>query len=108
MKITKAKKQKHIDPKKIDKVYTDLVNILRATKLTVPELLLVIGNMTYCVGASIAGYPDGKGPSEADLAKMYATNPTVDVALMVSGLTVSSWCGDLEKKMEEIKEDDKA
>lgn len=112
MKITKAKKQKHINPDKINKVYVQLVNIFKETKLTVPELLLTIGNLTYTLGASIGGYESGKGPSEIELAKLHATNPTIDVALMISGLHVASWVGDLEKKQEEIiakdKEDDKA
>src|SRR5258706_7879096 len=95
-------KPKTIQPKKVDKVYTDIVNILKNNKLTVQELLLVLGNTLYTVGASIGGYGT-KGPSVKELAELYATKPSLDVALMTNGLQVTTWIEDLDKTVEQIK-----
>ena len=102
IKVTKADKTPAINPKKVEKVYIKLIEAFKETKLTVPEIILAYSNLGYSLGASIGGYKDGKGPSVQDLQKAYATNPTIDVALMLDALTVGTWVDDLEKKYEEV------
>jgi hypothetical protein len=107
MKITQAEKTQTVDPDKINKVYNEVVKCFQETRLTVNELLLVIGNLTYTLGASIGGHKD-KGPSLEELDKAYALKPSIDVALMLSGLQTCQWQLDLEKKYEEILAEEKA
>ncbi len=95
-----------VNEKKVDKVYTDIINIFKKSKLTVPELLLVLGNTTYTLGASIAGYKDKeKGPGFEKLQEMYAEKPEISTALMLTGMTETIWVNDLDKKYEEIVEE---
>lgn len=107
MKVSQAKKTPTINPKKVQKVYAALVAAFQETKLTVPEILLAYSNLGYSLGASIGGYSSGQGPSISDLQKAYATNPTVDIALMLQALTTGTWVEDLEKKIEDIKAEKK-
>lgn len=89
---------------KIEKAYTELVKVFNKHKLTVPEILIAYGNLGYTLGASIGGYKD-MGPSAKDLELLYATKPTIDVALMLQGLTTTLWVDDLNKTMEKIIEE---
>ncbi len=86
---------------KIDKAYADLVQVFNKYKLTVPEILIAYGNLGYALGASIGQYKD-KGPSAQELELMYATKPSIDVALMLQGLTTTLWVDDLNKTIEDI------
>lgn len=94
-------KDTRVSKSKIDKAYTELVKVFNKHKLTVPEILIAYGNLGYTLGASIGGYTD-KGPSAKDLELMYATKPTIDVALMLQGMTTTLWVDDLNKTMEDI------
>jgi hypothetical protein len=107
MSITKVNKSKTVSPLKVDKVYTDIVNILAKNKLTVQELLLVLSNTLYTVGASIGGYKD-KGPSVEEIDRMYALKPSLDLAIMLQGLTIGTYINDLDKKYEELVEEAKS
>jgi hypothetical protein len=91
---------------KADKAYSNIVNFLSKEKLTVEELLLVLSNVNYAVGASIGGYGP-KGPSAQELEREYAIKPTVDKALMLTGVTISQWISNLDKKYEEILAEEK-
>lgn len=94
-------KDTRVSKAKIDKAYSELVKVFNKHKLTVPEILIAYGNLGYTLGASIGGYKD-KGPSAKDLELMYATKPTIDVALMLQGMTTTLWVDDLSKTMEDI------
>ena len=96
IKIEKANK------KNLDKVYTKLVKIFQEAKLDVRDILTIYGNLGYTLGASIGGYQT-KGPNIEELNHLYATNPTVDVALMIQSINTVLWAEDLGKTIESIK-----
>ncbi len=100
-KITKMDKGEFA---KADKALEDLIKVFAKHKLTIQEILLVYGNLGYTLGASIGGYKD-KGPSVSELEHMYATKPTIDVAMMLSGITCTQWINDLDKVIEKIEKE---
>lgn len=104
IKTSKIENTDNVSASKIEKAYTDLVKVFNKYKLNVPEMLIAYGNLGYALGASIGGY-EGKGPSSEELNKLYATNPTVDVALMISGLICCTWVDNLGQSVEKIKEE---
>jgi uncharacterized protein YejL (UPF0352 family) len=86
------------DPDKCNEMLSELMAIFQKHQPTVGEILTVYGNLGYSLGASIGGY-QGKGPSPEELKQMYYEKPgRVDVALMLEGLTVTTWFEDWEKK----------
>ena len=82
--------------KKITDNLTKIMKILNKNKLTIPELILLYGNLGYHIGASIAGFKD-QGPSLEELKKEYYTNPAIDVGFMLQGLLITSWERDFIK-----------
>lgn len=104
MKVKKVENDTDISVAKVNKAYEALVNVFKKYKLSVPELLVVYGNLGYTIGASIEGYVD-KGPSTQELEKMYYTKPTVGVSLMLQGLQTTLWTEDLNKTVEELKKE---
>ncbi len=107
VKITKVEEtDKEVKLSKVDAAYTDLVKVFKKHKLNVREILIATGNCVYALGASIGGYQE-KGPGVSELEKLYATNPTVDVAMMITGLQMCTWESDLGKTIEKIKEEQK-
>jgi len=85
------------DPDKVNRVYEKLVNIFQEEKLSVGEIIIAYGNLGYTLGASIEGY-DGEGPSLEELTKKYYSDPTLGIALMIQGITVTSWYSSWEKQ----------
>lgn len=76
-----------------NKVATTLAKIhklLNKEHFTIPELLLLYGNLGYEIGASIAMI-EGPGPSLQELQIEDKVNPTIDTALMLSGLLTTTW-----------------
>lgn len=105
IKVSKAdNSDKDISISKVDNCLTDLVKIFNKYKLNVKEILLTYGNLGYNLGAAIGGYKD-KGPSVDELELLYATKPTVDVALMINSLQINLWGDDLNKTIENIKKE---
>ena len=90
-------KKLEFDPEKVNRVFERLVDIFQEEKLTVGEIIIAYGNLGYTLGASVAGYTD-KGPSMEELNKMYYSQPSLGVALMIQGMTVTSWYGEWEKQ----------
>jgi hypothetical protein len=88
------------DEKKASQALSDLIDVFQKKKLTIGEILVVYGNLGYALGASIEGYDD-KGPSISELEKLYYSNPTPGVALMLQGVTVTTWYEDWVKKLKE-------
>jgi hypothetical protein len=82
---------------KVGAILTKVMKLLNKNNMTIPELIMFYGNLGYHVGASIAGY-QGTGPSLEELKKLYYSNPTVDVGLMLQGLLITSWEEDYIKK----------
>ncbi len=110
MSIEKPKKTLQFDPEKCDKLYTDLVEIFQKHKPTVGEILIAYGNLGYTLGASIGGFSKN-GPSIEELKELYYKDSSgrLDIALMLSGLTVTTWYNDWEslqinKQIEDTKE----
>jgi hypothetical protein len=87
--------------KKANQALGDVLEAFQKNKLTVGEILVVYGNLGYALGASIEGF-DEKGPSFSELNQLYYTKPTPGVALMLQGVTVTSWYQDWVKKLKEI------
>jgi hypothetical protein len=85
--------QVEIDEEKLEKRLTKIHKLFQG--LTVPEILIAYGNLGYHLGASLAGFSsqefDGIGPDEATLSHEYYKNPTIDVALMIQGLQITTW-----------------
>jgi len=90
------KKKLEFDPDRVNRVYEKLVGIFQEEKLTVGEIIIAYGNLGYTLGASIEGYQE-KGPSPEELEKLYYSNPTLGVALMVQAMTVTGWYEQWEK-----------
>lgn len=85
-------------PEKVSDAHERIVTVLQEQKLTVGELLVLFGNLGYTLGASIAGYKE-KGPSPEELEKLYYAGSSnkkkhLGVALMLQGMTVTSWYED--------------
>ena len=74
-----------VSEKKVQKTYTELVNVFKKNKLNVKEILIVLGNLVYTIGASVGNY-DKKGPSPSKLEELYLLKPTIDVALMIKSI----------------------
>lgn len=87
----------YFDNERCEKLYTELVLVFQKYKPTVGEILIAYGNLGYTIGASIGGF-NKEGPSVEELQKLYYTNPErIDVALMLQGITTTTWLEDLEK-----------
>ncbi len=104
MKIEKVENTSDVSVNKVQKTYDALVKIFQKNKLSVKEILIVLGNLTYTLGASIGEYKD-KGPGINTLQELYLKKPTIDVAMMISGLQFQHWVLDLDKKYEELKKE---
>lgn len=92
--------QRSFDESKANEALAELIEIFQRKKLTVGEILVVYGNLGYALGASVEGY-DEKGPSISELNQLYYTKPSPGVALMLQGVTVTSWYEDWVKKLKE-------
>lgn len=86
-----------MDTNKVEKVIKKLHQVFNKAGLTVPEILVAYGNLGYHLGAAIAGVSGPEGPNLQLLQREYYRNPTVDVALMLQGLTITSWEEDFRK-----------
>lgn len=86
-----------MNEKKVEEALTKIKKILNKNKLTIPELLLLYGNLGYHIGASMAGLKD-KGPGLEEVKQAYYVDgPTVDVGLMLQGQLITSWVEDFNK-----------
>ena len=85
------------DPEACNALYEDLVKVYQKHKPTVGSILINYGNLGYTLGASIQGYKD-EGPSVEELNKMYYSNPSLGIALMLQGVTIVSWFSSWEEQ----------
>ena len=77
--------------KKVAKLLSKILKLINKQKLNPAELLVFYGNLGYHIGASMAGFKN-KGPSlEVLKREYYQHGPTVDVGLMIQGLTITDW-----------------
>ncbi len=91
MKIEKEiEKTRAFDPDKVDQCYSDLVEVFQKHKLTIGEILIAYGNLGYSLGASMEGYGQ-KGPGTEELKRLYYSQPTPGVGMMLQGLTITTW-----------------
>jgi hypothetical protein len=105
IKIQKDKKQMsniEVPEDKASWVLDQWISTLQLVKLSQRDLILVISNLLYSVGASIEGY-DGMGPSVSEVLKKYYSDPgQIGIALMAQGLQMNQeWIASLEKITEE-------
>ena len=95
--IERPKETLHFNPERCNDLYTELVEVFQKHKPTVGEIIIAYGNLGYTLGASIGGF-DEKGPGIEELKKLYYTEPgRLDLALMLQGLTITTWYEDWEK-----------
>ena len=74
------------------KIITEIVN---DQSISVHEMLHVIGNVCYSIGASLNGYK-GRGPNVEQLKQEYINDPeNLGTALMLNGLTIQTWTQDI-------------
>ena len=86
-----------VDTDKIEKVITQLHKIINKANMSVSEILIAYGNLGYHLGAAMAGFKE-QGPDLKTLQFHYYKDPTIDLALMLQGLTVTSWEEDFQKQ----------
>lgn len=106
MKTEQPQKTLQFDPEKVEACYEELVEVFRKHGLSVGEILVAYGNLGYTLGASIDGHK-GKGPTPEELKRLYYSKPSAGVALMLQGITVTSWYDEYAKikvSAEDIKE----
>ncbi len=100
------------DEANLTEALKELIETFNKHNLRIQDILLVYGNLGYALGASIEGYK-GKGPDFDALQKKYYEKPTIGVALMLQGMTITSWHDDYIKTTQQgqqknaDKEDDK-
>ena len=77
-----------------------LEDILTRHNFTVAELITLYANLGYRIGQNIANqFYDrkiGDTPDLDKLQKLYYSEPSVDVALMLNALTMLTWIQSLE------------
>ena len=88
---------KTTDDNKVAATLAKIHKLLNKEHLTIPELILLYGNLGYQIGSAIAMI-EGPGPSLQELQLEDKINPTVDCALMLQGMLVSSWEEDFRAK----------
>lgn len=90
---------------KVSNCLGEMIDLLSKEKLTVPELILLLSNLQYAIGASIEGYKeDQKGPNLEQLKKVYYTAPTVGVSMMLAAMEMSTWHDSYLKQLQNTKE----
>lgn len=88
----------------VDSVARAVVSLINTKKLSVAEMLQLISDTCYAIGASLEGYKE-RGPQLEELRKLYYQDSTrVGVALMLQGLMVGTWIQGLEVVEEEVHE----
>lgn len=81
----------NFNEKKVSKCHDDLIKVFQKHGLTVPEIVIVYGNLGYTLGASIEGYK-GTGPSQDEVIKKYYQNTdNIGNALMAQGAIITTW-----------------
>ena len=104
MKVQQMQKTDLCDPEKVEKCLIDMVEVLRKHHMTVGELLLTLGNLSFTVGASIEGYTDTAPADVSELQKAYYENPRAGLGLMLDGLTITTWYDDWANQFEAQEE----
>ena len=67
-----------------------LITDLNEFNLRTQDVVVVLGNLAYAVGASIEGIGED-GPTLDELNQRYYTEPTLGTALMLQGMITTSW-----------------
>jgi hypothetical protein len=102
MKLSELQSSNQFDTEKVSKCISELEQVLAKHDMNVGELLLTYGNLGYKLGANLrkACYDASfvsEPPDTEKLNELYYTDFTEDVALMLTGLTVTSWVDELLK-----------
>ena len=105
MKLSELEQSELFDTDKIGQCISDLEQVLTKHNLNVGELILTYGNLGYKLGANLrrACYDKdfiSEPPNPEELNKLYYSQPTEDIALMLTSLTILSWIDDLQKQTE--------
>lgn len=100
MKISELEQSDLFDTEKISQCISDLEQVFSKHNLNVGELLLCYGNLGYKLGANLRrAYRDkdfiSEPPNTEKLNQLYYSQPTEDVALMLTALTILGWVSNL-------------
>lgn len=100
MKLSELQDSDLFDTDKIGSCIADLEQVLTKHNLNVGELLLTYGNLGYKLGANLRrNCRDDSFVSEPPnvelLNELYYTEPTEDIALMLTALTIIGWVDNL-------------
>jgi len=103
MEIKQPEKTVSFDPEKASNLLEELIEVFRKHNPGVSEMIVVTSNLLYSLGSSISpvyGMEVGeKGPSLEELNKIYYSEPgRLDVAFMLTGLTMNTWKEDWDKQ----------
>lgn len=93
MEIKEVGTKDNIAIEKITNCLSNILELIQNNRFKVGELILLYGNLGYSIGASI----EGEAKTIEELNKLYYTNPTVGIALMLNGAMVNSWFDDYNK-----------
>jgi hypothetical protein len=89
-----------IDSEKCGKILEDLITAFNHQSISNKEIVLVLSNLMYTLGAYIEGYKE-KGPGIDALEKLYYSHPTAGVGLMLQSLLMSTWLDSMPKENKE-------
>jgi hypothetical protein len=90
-----------MNEEKASEALEELLNVFQKYHLNPEEIVLVMSNLLYSLGASVEGHDD-QGPSVTEVMEAYYTNPTVGNALMAQGLLMNQeWMSVFKKATEE-------
>ena len=107
MEVKKPDKTLEFDPERCNEMFEELVEVFQKHRPTVGEIIVAYGNLGYTLGASVNNYK-GKGPGIEQLKELYYKNPgDIGIALMLQGLTVTTWYGDWEQLQLGTEDNDK-
>lgn len=80
------------EKEKTSETLEKILEVFKQKKLRTQDIILVLGNLSYSIGAALEGHEPGfTGPTIDELNQKYYTEPTVGVALMLQGLITVSW-----------------
>lgn len=80
-----------MDAEKVSNSFEKVIKLLNSEGLTTSELVVLLGNLMYTIGASSGGY-GSTGPSIDKLEELYQQNPTnISVGLMYQAWLLLAW-----------------
>jgi hypothetical protein len=82
----------------------ELIEVFNKFSLNNQEIIIVLSNLGYTLGASMCGY-EGKGPSPIQVQQMYMEHPQhPGIALMMQSILMNhTWNETIEQAKDELE-----